>query len=78
MTTINRVTAEMKVISAAVEYSRWRYQVDHVNARADRRCTMDAVRLFDALELAELHLLTAVKRLPAQCLDDDDWQMVGG
>jgi hypothetical protein len=30
---------------------------------------MDAVRLFDALELAEAHLLTAVKHLP-QCVSE--------
>ena len=35
------------------------------------RCTMDAGRLFDSLALAELHLLTAVKHLPAQCLSED-------
>ena len=70
MTTINRVTAEMKVISAAREYANWRDMVNCVNARADRRCTMDAGRLFDALAEAETHLLSAVKHLPAQCLDD--------
>jgi hypothetical protein len=83
MTTINRATPETpetkvieRVLEAARVYAFVRDRVDHVNSRGARRCTDDAGRLFDALALAEAHLLCAVKHLPAQCLPDDDGEAI--
>ena len=70
MTAISRANPEAAVIRYAQEYAHVRSLVDHLDSRGAARTRQDAWQLFDQLAVVEKHLLTAVKHLPAQCLDE--------